>query len=183
MGYREVILRRVLEVLPQLVVQDAQVTSGPDGQLLITPNDNYTAVLRDINVGFIENLPVDNPGDIPIAFVDLQRGRNDLGIDTFLSHVVEVLSISIQVLLEKKIGVNDGGNVRPIAFQVTDLLHDIQLLVNKAQLASAVNILDDVTVQDVILEEWERDERYRGGDQEVLNIVFQAEIANLREQS
>lgn len=181
MNFREIILERIIRLLTLLMVDEDRVVKTSDGKEIITPNSNYTGVLRDIRVEPLEGLPTDNPANIPVAFVSFDGGRNDLGVDTFLSHIVEVLGIRIEILLDKKIGVAVDNRPRHIEFQASDLLADITKLVNLTSLQSALHTLEtDVTVQDVILEEWEFDERYRGGSQEVLIMVFRAEIANPR---
>ena len=187
MNFRELIITRVKTLLESLVVEESQVVSGTQGRLLITPNDNYTGCLRAVKLDPLDELPfgevgtVDTSADAPIAYVSFDGGRNDLGTDTFLSHIVETLGIRIEILLNKKIGVNVNGSPRQITYQASDLLADITKLVNLTSLQSAVHFTeDDVTVQDVILEEWEFDDRFRGSDKEVLILVFQAEIANPR---
>ena len=182
MNFRELMLERVRILLQSLVVTEDRVIAGPNGIELINPNPNRKGVLRSVEVGPIEELPIANPANPPRAFVSFDGGRNDLGLDTFISHLVEVLSIRIEILLDKKIGVNDGGSVRPITLQGSDLVSDIAGLVNLSSLQTAVQPLDEhVTVQDAILEEWEFDDRYRGADQEVLIMIFQAEVANVRQ--
>ena len=191
MSFREDILIRVRDQLRQLVVEEGQVTPQPNGELHITPNPGFTGVLRNLDIGPLETKPVENlPTNLsPAAFVSFDGGRNDLGLDTFLSHIVETLGIRIEVLLNRKIGVAiaderepDGVRPRRLSLQASDFLTDLNRLITLNNLRSAVNP-DNVTVQEVIIEEWEFDERFRGSEQELLNIVIQAQVANERVQT
>lgn len=186
MSFREAILDRVCDLLEGLVVEDAQVQEAPNGTIIITPNQDKVGVLRKVNFGVVENLPASTNDPIPVAFVDNERGRKDLGIDTFLTHIVEILTIRIDILLSRKIGIErtsrGESGVSDIPHQANDLLHDISNLVTQTNLSSAVHGLDtENTVHEVVLNEWERDERYLGGEKEVLILRFQAQVADLRQ--
>ena len=184
MNFREEIIERILQLLRNLVVEESQVRSIAQGELLITPNTTYAGVLRSVDLGPLETTPVDNKmNDIaPAAFVSFDGGRHDLGLDTFVTHLVETLGIRVEVILNRKIGAAVGERPRALTLQASDLLADLDRLVTTDNLRSALNHLDDVTVQEVVIEEWEFDERFRGGQVEVLSIVFQAQIANPRQQ-
>ena len=196
MNFREELIRRIIQLLENnLVLGDpSQVVAAAQGTQVITPNTNYTGVLRSIGPGAVATtgagpleelpVPVADSANAPIAFVSFDGGRHDLGLDTFLSHIVETIGIRIEILLSRKIGINDPEgpeNIRPITFQASDLLHDITSLINKTSLQSALNILEDVTINDLVLEEWEFDDRFRGGPEEVLIMIFRAEIADTRQ--
>lgn len=183
MNFRETLIRRVLELLAILVIDDSQTQSSDQGRLLLTSNPNYACALRKVLAEPLGAFPIDNPAEAPAAYVSFDGGRNDLGADTFLSHIVEVLSIRIDILLSKKIGVNDAGEPRQMTFQVSDALADINRLINLASMQSALHVLEEhITVQEVVLEEWGFDEQFRGGNEEVLSLVFQIEVANPRNQ-
>ena len=187
MNFRELLIERVFN---QLKVLTEDITSTPiaGGGTQLTPNPLYTGVILKLDYGPLEKENPDLTGG-PRAYVSWDGGRHDLAEDTFLSHVVETLGIRVEVLLDKNIGIHDPPNldaddtkddlpIRGIEFQVGDLLGDMDHLINHASMGSALNGLDDYTVQDVVMEEWELDERFRGGPKEVLSIVFQVQVAN-----
>lgn len=205
MNFRREILERIIQLLQTLVlpkddkgnILPEHIRQGPtsDIEYLIPPVDPSTdarnecpGVLKGIEIGPLEQLPVSNPNQTPAprAYVSFDGGRNDFG-DTLLSHIVETVAIRIEVHLSEKIGIrwrNSGGEeqVRPIDFQGSDLLCDINRLINRTSLMTAVHSDPDVTVQDAIVEEWEFDDEFRGGDEEVLIVIVQVEVANTKEQ-
>ena len=158
-----------------------------------TFRDLSQGVLIRTEVGPLEIQPVENlPNtDVPVAYISFDSGRHDLGINSFATHVVEVLSIRVEVVLSKKIGIRDDGqvnNVRPIEFQASDFLYDVDNLVTKENLQTAVRrentpLASDNTVQEVVIQEWELDQRFRGGDLEVLVVTLAIEVADARQQT
>ena len=182
MNFREEIILRIITQLQQLVVTDGQVEQTPSGLCLIIPNTGFVGVLRHVETGPIEELPVPNPTILPVAYVSFEGARNDFGSDTFITHVIEELEIRIEVLLDRKIGSRDGQEVREITYQVSDFLADFEKLVNTPTLRSAVSFPDQhVTVDDAYINEWRFDDRNRGGEQEILIIIYRVEIANPRD--
>ena len=183
MNYREVIIRDILAQLALLKIPDSQTETGDRSNMVyLTPNAGYRAALREVVIGPITESPEQEPAPIPVAYVSFSGGRNDGAVDTLLSHLVETLEIRIDILLDKNIGRRDGNEVLPITFQASDLLHDIQQLVNLTVLQGAVHGNDsEIIVQGARLEEWGYDDRYRGGDLEILNLIFQIAVANPQE--
>lgn len=204
MNFREELMERIRTLLLLLVVPHKSVTfadgrtgrveEGTHGVFKLTPNTGYMSALRGdennkrkgehIIYGPVEKLPVENHIPIPSAFLSFDGGVNDLDLDTFISHIVEILSIRIEIVLNDKIGVADASgpnNIRPITLQAGDFMGDISKLITKQDLQSAVNRLPDVSVRDAVISEWEFDDRYRGGHEEILRITFQIEVTNPRE--
>ena len=177
MNFRELLIERVFGQLGLLKVPADQIQAIQQGEFVITPNEQWNGVLREVDYGPLDHGRIDRQ-EPPLAYVSWDGGRHDLAEDTFLTHVVETLGIRVEVLLDKKITVRQGDDLRSIEFQVSDLLGDMDHLINHASMQSALNGLDDYTVQDVVMEEWELDERYRGGPKEVLSIIFQTQVAN-----
>ena len=192
-SFREDILGRVIALLSQLEIGPDAEDKHPDGFIFIERGnyrnsrsrvlENNYAVLSTLKQEPLEELPVDRVAGLPIAYVTFDGGRNDLGVNTFLSHVVETLGIRIEVLLHRKIGIQEGAGVRSLELQVADFMHAVQVLITRDNLSSAVAQRDHVTVQDVVIEEWLLDDRFRGGDREVLSILVQAQVANQRDAS
>ena len=128
-------------------------------------------------------MPVPNPAKPPTAYVDYNGGRNDDATASLLTHLVEVLEIRIDINLHKKTGVGDGSNVFSISKQGADLRADINRLINFNSLRSATGQRQNVIIENVVQSEWEFDDRYRGGDQEILTIIFQAVVHSEQSQS
>ena len=185
MSFREDLLNRVVSHLRALTTTPTAGATA-EGLIFLTPNLNKAGVLRGVHVGPLEDTITDDVSDeaknsAPVAYVSFDGGRHDLGIDTLLSHIVEVLGIRVEVVLNKKIGVRQGNVVRPIPFQVSDLLSDMDDFVSVDHLGRIGD--DEVVVQDAVIEEWELDDRYRGGDIEVLSLVIQVQVADERAMS
>ena len=187
MNFREEILNRIIHLLGNLVIQDrdTQVTDTPEGTCILVPNDGYqSALMGPIQIGNIEELPIES-GDPPVAFVDEAGGRHDLGIDTFIQNLVEVFSVRIEVLLDRKIGIADSigpDGIRPITFQSTDLVHDIESLITRQSVQSAILDPSNSThITDMVISEWDRDDRYRGGEKEILYLVYEIQVSNERQ--
>ena len=113
-----------------------------------------------------------------MAYVSFGGGRND-GDTDIVNPIVEILAIQIDIVLDKKIGVMDSNKIRAISYQVSDALHDIQSLINLDNIQNVVHFDEtDVQVRDVYLEEWNLDERYRGGPKELLTLTFEIDIGH-----
>ena len=206
MNFEEAIIQHIIWLLERNLqiganpnVTWGEIESRSNGFKILPINPNvdadgvpYKGVLREVNVGPIEQLPVPNPANPPTAYVSFNGGRNDDATDTFLDHLVEVLEIRIEVHLDKKIGVEDrpaehygkeykpNNPVLPITFQGSDLRSDFRKLITHSSLMQYTGT-DPVTVQNVVQSEWEFDDRYRGGDQEILIVIFQAVISDERQ--
>ena len=188
MNFREEIIKRFDAQMRLLVIDDTKRISQPDGIAYLTPNPGFSTPLQGV---FMEPFAISATGaplpstgaprayPWPAAYLYLDSGRNDGAAATFITHLVETLAVRIDVGLSRKVGVREGDEVRPMTFQITDFLHDIQTLLPKSQLQSAVqNLASDVTVNDVYLEEWRLDDRFRGGDIEVLTLIYEIAVAN-----
>ena len=188
MDFEEAILERVGMLLDQITV-DQDPPADSEGYVIVMPDPPKNAVLRKVNIGVIEELPVPNPAMPPTAYVSLDGGTNDDATATFISHLVEVLDIRIQIHLDQKIGTpnrhpyitSNPGPILPIDIQGTDLRSEIRKLITHADLMTAVAHLPNVSIQDVVQSEWEYDERYRGGPQEILIMIFQAVITDTKQ--
>ena len=186
--FEEAILLRVKTLLEGLKVpQDPP--PDPEGYVIVVPDAPNSAVLRDVKIGVIEELPVPNPATPPTAFVSLDGGTNDSAEATFITHLVEVLDIRIQVHLDQKIGTanrplyieSNPGPILPIDIQGTDLRTEIRKLITHADLMTAVAHLPEASITNVVQSEWEFDERYRGGPQEILTMIFQAVVTDTKQ--
>ena len=187
MNFREQILQRILSLLEtRLKISDDNVTEDRnEGTCVLEPNQPYRSALRHIELGPIQEQQIEGTMPIPAAYVSFDGGRNDLGLDTVISNVVEVLSIRIDILLDKKIGRSTSTGIREMTFQGSDLVHDITTIVSKTNVQSAVtpvNPTDHTQVEELILEEWEFDDRFRGGEKEILSLVFEIQVTNPRTQ-
>ena len=196
MNFEEAIIRRIISLIRRdLIPPNMVIDTRSDGKKILPNNPSnptYTGVLRDVKVGVIEQLPVPNPATPPTAYVSFNGGRNDDATDTFLDHLVEVLEIRIDVHLDSRIGVpnrpaeHDGevedpnDPILPITFQGSDLRSDFRKLITRSSLLTATGT-DPITVQNVVQSEWEFDDRYRGGDQEIMTVLFQAVISDERQ--
>ena len=161
------------------------ITEKPNGVTILpkNPNEAFSSVLQDVKRGVIEELPVPNPATPPTAYVDYNGGRNDDATASLLTHLVEVLEIRIDINLHKKTGVGDENGVFSISKQGADLRADINRLINFNSLRSATGQRQNVIIENVVQSEWEFDDRYRGGDQEILTIIFQAVVHSEQSQS
>ena len=182
MNFRELILERILTLLrDRLKIEDAQTRAGEEGILFLIPNDEYDTAFLEVLLGPVEQVPAQNPPPIPCVYVSFGGGEVDLTADALLNNVIENLSILITLFLSTKIGIEDGGKVRAMELQASDALHDIQTLVNLNSLASAVHVSEDaIAVRQVVLERWEFVDDRRGGEIEVLNLTFTAQIEKIR---
>ena len=178
MNFRETLLERMQLLLQTLVIPEAQTAIQPHGHLQLTPNTGRGSALREIVIGPLAEVPAENPPLIPVAYLSFDGGQVDLTEGVLLGHVLENLSLRIELLLDKRIAVYVGGAPRDMELQASDVLHDIQALINLQTLASAVNAFDaEVSVTQVVLSEWGWNLQYRGGDYEVLTLIFQAAIS------
>lgn len=181
MNFREEVISRIAQLLERLVIEDSQTQDGPESDILyLTPNQNYNTPLRQVLLDPIESATGDV--DVPTLWVSFDGGRNDLGARTFNSHLVEVLSIRLDLVLSKKCGLEDEGKVRPITLQISDALADIQKILTVSMVTTAVTT-PQAQVNSLYLGEWTLDERFRGGEQEVLNIRLDLEVENPLEVS
>ena len=204
MNFRELVIEQILAQLRQLVQDPEDNADAYDaiaqGRTTIIPKPNFDGVLRGVHTGPLEDRavrtkhPTDGPltnEPAPVAYVSWDGGRHDLAEDTFsLQHIVETLGIRIEILLDKTIGLaepsDDKGEngILKMTYQVSNMLWDINRLVNYNSLAGVLHSIadtgfdrEDYVVQDVVMEEWELDERFRGGREELLSIVFQVQVA------
>ena len=182
MNFHRALLDRVITLVSRLLVQEDAVELGFGGTELITPNQEptpYPSAIRKIQKGPLQLAHIDGSKDNPIVYVSHGGGRQDLATDTLISHIVEVVATQIDIILNTKAGVRDGDAVQDIDTQGDALVTDIRSLVNRSSLQSAIrSVGSDLVVHQVVLEEWEFDERWRGGQKEVLRMTFQTEIAN-----
>ena len=190
MNFRERLVLRTELLLKPLLITGEATQVGPTSDIrYLTPKPNYASALQHIFLAPIEEVADTNPmGEItsigspiekliPVAYVSFDGGRNDGGADASINHLVETLAITIDVVLSNKIGVRDGNRVRPMVLQMSDMLADIQKQVTFANLESAVHLSgDDVTLQEVYLEEWGYNEILLGGSIEVLNMRFECAV-------
>ena len=184
MNFREEIIARIRQLLDTLVTTEE--SPAHNGRIFLTARPGKAGALRHVFLGPLELQPVPNlpKGVAPAAYISLDQGRHDLGINTFASHLVEVLSIRIEILLSKLVGISAGGaEPRALTYQATDLLADITKMITQANLNTALGALPENTVQEVVIEEWEFDQRFRGGDLEVLVLTISCEVADPRQQS
>ena len=196
MNFRERLLLYIQTELTPMVIPMESFGEQifPDsrkGITTIVPNEGYATGLRYLQLGPIETLSDPTKGTtniigagspinelIPALYLSFDGGRNDGASDTFITHLVETLAIRIDVVLNRKIGVNDGDEIRPMTLQVSDVLADIQKVMTQENLGPAVHRTDDeVTLQEVYLEEWGFDQRFHGGDIEVLQMRFECAVA------
>lgn len=193
MNFRERLILGVQSLLQPIVVSSSQTETGPTSDILyITPNTNYTSALRYLYLAPLESTSSRGSSNreptgigsaiaklTPVAYLSFDGGRNDGGYDTLISHLVETLAISIDIVLNKKIGVRDGDRVRPMTLQISDILADIQKQLTQENLGSYVHRTeDDVLLHEVYLEEWGFDERFHGGEIEVLQIRYELVVAS-----
>ena len=191
MNFRERLISRIdLLLRPMIIPNDQHFPDSSSGITTIVPNEGYSTGLRHLILGPIETTSdsragtttIVGPGSpiqelTPVIYLSFDGGRNDGGADASVNHLVETLAIRMDVVLNKKIGVRQGDTIRPMALQVSDVLGDIQKRVTLANLRSAVHRTeDDVTLQAVYLEEWGFDERFHGGEIEVLQIRFECTV-------
>ena len=191
MNFREHVLTGVFELIDTLRVGDSAVRTGPTSEItFIDATAGNASALRDVRMAPtpVISLPLSPQEPIPqvllpppLAYVYFDSGRHDLGVDTFNTHLVEVLAIRIDVILSTNAGVEVNGQVRRLTLQASDILSDFDRLLTVENLRPRVSVLDHVTVQEVVMEEWEFDQRYRGGPLEVLTVILQAEVANPRQ--
>ena len=196
MSFREELLLAVEKGLKTLLngTVNNDLTPHPNGDIELRAKDGKLGVLRGVHLGpladtITDDVPDNAKDSAPVAYVSFDGGRHDLGIDTLLSHIVEVLGIRIEIVLNKKIGVPFSDGIRPIPLQVSDLLSDIDDIATVAFLGTAVRTtvppIEDpnaphIIVQDAVIEEWELDLRFRGGDVEVLSLLIQVQVASER---
>ena len=189
MNFREHVIDRIVNRLNELLIEDKlQRQSGPTSNIFyLIPNTGYQAPLRSIVTEPIEvtKAGITKVGPEPIAHVTFDGGTNDGELDTQLSHIVETLGVTIDIVLNKKIGVKQldqlgKDQVRPLTYQVSDMLNDIQTLINKDSMASSVNDpVNDLILHDFYLEEWGFNEDYLGNVQyNILTLLFQSVIAH-----
>ena len=191
MNFRERLVLRTELLLQPLKIGDEATQVGATSDIrYLTPKPNYASALRHIFLAPIEEVCDTNPMGqvigigspieklIPAAYVSFDGGRSDEGAQNSINHLVETLAITIDVVLSNKIGIKDGDRVRPMVLQMSDMLADIQKQVTRDNLQSAIHFdEDDVSLQDVFLEEWGYNEILHGGSIEVLNIRFECAVA------
>ena len=181
MNFREQVILTIQQLLNLLVIdEDTQTRVGPMSDILfITPNTNYASGVRSLLLEPVEQaqLEVGTRSNCPSIFISFERGFRDEDIDTNLSHIVERLEIRLDIVLDKKIGVEEAGSVRPMTLQISDILTDIQKVLPLDDIQQMVRI-DDEIVHDFRLVEWGFDDIFHGSELEVVSVIFQAVIAH-----
>lgn len=180
MSFREEVVRRIGSLIQNaLVIPDSQTQVGPTSNITyLRPNGTYKSPIRKVLIEPIETTPEEKA--IPRIYVSFGGGRRDAATRTFITHLVEVLAIRVDIVLSKDCGVKDGNQVRPITFQISDILADLQQLVTKNSVATAVTN-PDASVDSVYFEEWNLDAAFRGSEQEVINLRVEVAVVNPRE--
>ena len=184
MNFREGIILRIASLVETaLVIPDVNTQSAADGVTFLMPNTGYVTPIRKVLTEPIETIPEEK--SIPRIYVSFDGGRNDLGAQVLITHLVEVLSIRVDVVLSKKHGIEEhGGNqiVRPITLQIADTLSDLQKIITVDSVKTAVTN-PTAQLNNLYFGEWTLDERFRGGQEEVLNIRLDLEVENPLEAS
>ena len=180
MSFRQEVVSRIGQLLQRLVIEDEQTQAGPTSDITyLRPNQGYRSPIRKVLIEPIETTPEETI--VPRLYVSFDGGRRDAAARTFISHLVEVLGIRVDIVLSKLCGVEQkGDSVRPITFQIADALADIQELVTKDSVATAVTN-PDANVNDVYFEEWNLNDQFRGSDVEVINLRIEVAVTNPRE--
>lgn len=181
MNYREVILERFLSQLRQLLIGGEEKTrvdkaAACDEIVAVVPPGNFRSFLREVVEGPLTDMPVEHPPPFPMAFVSWVGARND--IQSFIiNNIRELLGLQVQFILSRKIGVrdlNEESNIRNMERTIAELMGDLDVLINH-------NVVQSIThggsrVTQIIVESWELDQQYRGGDIEVLTVVWRMEV-------
>ena len=184
MNFREILFERILLLLRRLLIDETLVSTNVQSQQrleYLVPASGFHFPLRAIVQGPLEETPTPRAPKYPTAYVSFEGGELDLTADTFLSNVIENVSIRIDLLLSQRAGVRVGDAVRDMEFQASDAISDIQSFVTLSNLQTALHTLDTeehVSVTAVVLSEWEFDSRFRGGEVELLSLIYEIAVSN-----
>ena len=126
--------------------------------------------------GPVDQLHPPNESDPPVAYISFNGGRNDDATDTFLSHLVEVLEVRVEIIVDRRCPISGFADVDR---QASYLLDRMDHLINRNTLASSVTGTgEQLVLHNVVLSEWEFEDTYRGGDQEILIAIYECVISN-----
>ena len=195
MNYREVIFLRFLSQLRQLVlpleedkpptvtecepckyVQDFNKALSSQPSLSCPAPSNFRSWFRSVDEGPLPELPPTAPNDVPRAYVSWAGARNDLQAE-IINHIRELLGIRADFILSKRVGVQDlqsETNIRNIERTVAELMGDLDTLINHNNVQSIGH--GGIRITAITIESWELDQQYRGGDIEVLTVVWRMQV-------
>ena len=184
MNFREEIVNLIATLLNALKIDDKSVQQGPPSDLLyLTPNADFFSALRAIVVEPIEtttgtDIPtITRVAPEPVAYISFNESQNNNNPNEgLIGYWLETLGVRIDIVLNKKVGVRlqDQERVKSITYQISDLLDDIQKIINLSALQPTIT---SAVIHSVTLQTWQAEQSFLGGQLQVLNLNYDISVS------